>query len=174
MWVSTHAERLAEVESVLGQAGLAADAHVFTGTHAGGGDLAGLVEQAFDLDAIARQYDEFIAEFSDGPAPDPLARVVELVHSWRRFPWLDPDLPAALLPGRLERYACGGAVQEAAWRLVASRAGRLAGAVGSIQRGTSRAASPLRSTQFISPRRRTTSRMARQLRQRMIVPGELR
>ncbi|MEO9139249.1 MAG: PaaX family transcriptional regulator C-terminal domain-containing protein, partial [Jatrophihabitans sp.] len=29
---------------------------------------------------------------------DPLATSVELVHAWRRFPWVDPALPKHLLP----------------------------------------------------------------------------
>jgi phenylacetic acid degradation operon negative regulatory protein len=47
-----------------------------------------------------REYERFIAEFS-GPKPgDVLARQVALVHAWRRFPAIDPALPAELLPAR--------------------------------------------------------------------------
>ena len=31
-------------------------------------------------------------------SPDPLVRVIDLVHAWRRFPWIDPGLPAQFLP----------------------------------------------------------------------------
>ena len=45
-----------------------------------------------------RQYDEFITAFSGAVGPEPLARVIDLVHAWRRFPWIDPGLPAMFLP----------------------------------------------------------------------------
>ncbi len=127
VWVSTHADRREEVQAILAEAGLAATAHVFTGTHAGGGDLAGLVAQAFDLAAITRQYDEFVAEFAGADAvPDRLARSIELVHAWRGFPWTDPDLPRQLLPAQWsgslaaalfrERHARWAPAARAAWR----------------------------------------------------------
>jgi phenylacetic acid degradation operon negative regulatory protein len=100
VWITTHTERRAEVERVLGQAGVA-DGQIFVAEHRGGGDLATLVAQAWDLPAIERRYEEFLAEFaSPAAADDPLPRLIELVHAWRRFPSVDPGLPAQLLPGR--------------------------------------------------------------------------
>jgi len=96
VWISPHAERVAEVESVLaGAAG--AGAQVFVAEHAGRGDLAAMVRQAWDLAGIEAGYQEFLAEFAVA-AGDPLVRLVELVHAWRRFPAIDPELPTALLP----------------------------------------------------------------------------
>jgi phenylacetic acid degradation operon negative regulatory protein len=97
VWISPHAERVAEVESVLTQAGLLDGAQVFVATHAGRGDLAAMVRQAWDLAGIEAGYRGFLAEFGT-PAGDPLTRLVELVHAWRRFPAVDPELPTALLP----------------------------------------------------------------------------
>jgi phenylacetic acid degradation operon negative regulatory protein len=97
VWISTHAERLGEVERVLSEAGLADDAQIFRGQHAGG-QLAAMVAQAWDLDAIGCAYDAFLTAFADATARDPLAATIELVHAWRRFPFTDPDLPAQLLP----------------------------------------------------------------------------
>jgi len=97
VWISTHAERLGEVERVLQEAGLASDAQIFRGQHAGG-QLAAMVAQAWDLDAIGRAYDGFLTAFADRAANDPLAATIELVHAWRRFPFTDPDLPRQLLP----------------------------------------------------------------------------
>jgi phenylacetic acid degradation operon negative regulatory protein len=67
-----------------------------------------LLLDAFDVDALARDYDAWLAEASDlvrsaeatGPADDVTGFVVrsELVHSWRKFLFRDPGLPAALLP----------------------------------------------------------------------------
>jgi len=96
VWISPHAERVAEVESVLAGAGVAG-AQVFVAEHAGRGDLAAMVRQAWDLAGIEAGYQEFLAEFAAATG-DPLVRLVELVHAWRRFPAIDPELPTALLP----------------------------------------------------------------------------
>ena len=53
-----------------------------------------------DGSAIEDQYQQFIEEFSDAAPADVLARQVELVHAWRRFPAVDPVLPRELLPAR--------------------------------------------------------------------------
>ena len=61
--------------------------------------LAGaMVGHAWDLDELTREYDEFTAAFSGQVSADPLVRVIDLVHAWRRFPWIDPGLPAQFLP----------------------------------------------------------------------------
>ena len=100
LWISAHPEREAEAARVLREAGLAADAHVFVATRSGLADAGGMVRAAWDLAAIEREYERFIAEFS-GPEPgDVLAAQVALVHAWRRFPAIDPALPAGLLPPR--------------------------------------------------------------------------
>jgi phenylacetic acid degradation operon negative regulatory protein len=106
VWISTHAERLAEVEAALAAAGLSGEAQTFQATHADG-QLPALVSQAWDLDAIAQLYEDFITGFngSAGRPADPLAATIGLVHSWRRFPWLDPDLPSELLPKHWRRPA---------------------------------------------------------------------
>jgi phenylacetic acid degradation operon negative regulatory protein len=121
LWISPHPDRQDEATGVLREAGVAADAHVFVARRAPGlADVAVMVAAAWDLGAIEEQYEEFIAEFSApspvdagpvgagpadaGPADagpaDVLARQVELVHAWRRFPSIDPVLPRELLPAR--------------------------------------------------------------------------
>ncbi|HSR86933.1 MAG TPA: PaaX family transcriptional regulator C-terminal domain-containing protein [Streptosporangiaceae bacterium] len=97
VWISTHAERLAEVEQALAEAGLAGEAQIFRGHHADG-QLPVLVGQAWDLATVRRMYEDFITAFGSVSPADPLAEMVELVHAWRRFPWTDPDLPSELLP----------------------------------------------------------------------------
>jgi phenylacetic acid degradation operon negative regulatory protein len=97
VWVSTHPGRAAEAEAVLEAAGLR-DAQLFLARHHGAGDLPAMVRQAWDLAAIERRYGDFLAGFG-GPRPaDPLAALVQLVHAWRRFPLIDPELPEELLP----------------------------------------------------------------------------
>jgi phenylacetic acid degradation operon negative regulatory protein len=133
VWITPHAERLGEVEAVLREAGVIEDAQVFAGPHAGGGDPRRLARQAWDLDAVEQQYEQFVAEFGPHPGADPLAATMELVHAWRRFPWTDPLLPAELLPdpwlGRTaaavfaDRHAAWSAAARAEWRRLAERAG---------------------------------------------------
>lgn len=101
VWISPHPARLEEVREVLDQAGVLDSAQVFRAEHMLIGDPAAIVAQAWDLDSIEAGYEAFRRAFTDGRAPkDPLARLVELVHAWRRFPLIDPALPRELLPER--------------------------------------------------------------------------
>jgi phenylacetic acid degradation operon negative regulatory protein len=97
VWLSPRRDRADEVRQILDQAGLP-DGYLFTAEHEGGGSLAGMVGQAWDLDELAREYGEFTGAFSGQVSTDPLVRVIDLVHAWRRFPWIDPGLPARFLP----------------------------------------------------------------------------
>lgn len=97
VWISPHADRVSAVEEVLADAGVLEQARIFLGEHVGGEQTA-MVEQAWDLAAIEAGYREFLADFASASTSDPLARLVELVHAWRRFPWTDPTLPRELLP----------------------------------------------------------------------------
>jgi phenylacetic acid degradation operon negative regulatory protein len=103
---------------------------VFAARRTGLSDARAMVAAAWDLPALCAAYDEFIAEF-DGSQPqepaDVLARQLELVHAWRRFPALDPSLPRELLP---EQWS-----GTAAARLFAERHGQwLAGSRGEWKR----------------------------------------
>ena len=98
VWMTTHLDRTPEAERVLTEAGVRDEAQLFLAEHLGGAGLPALVRQAWDLDAIAAAYDVFIAEFDDSRPDDGLARLVQLVHAWRRFPLVDPALPTELLP----------------------------------------------------------------------------
>jgi phenylacetic acid degradation operon negative regulatory protein len=100
VWVSPHAERLPEVQQALDEAGAPPDTQVFVGLHAGHGDVRAMARQAWDLDAIEARYEDFLVQFGGRPRRDALAAIVELVHAWRRFPWIDPALPDELLPSR--------------------------------------------------------------------------
>lgn len=133
VWISTHAERVAEVEGILAAAGLLPEAHVFAAEHRGGGELAAMARQAWDLDALERRYQAFLGEFGGESGRDPLVGTVELVHAWRRFPWIDPVLPPGLLPARWSGVAAGelfarlhgrwSADATAAWRSLNDAAG---------------------------------------------------
>ncbi len=97
VWLGPRSDRGDEVRQILDEAGLP-DGYLFTAEYQGGGSLDAMVRHAWDLDELARAYDEFIEEFSGTASPDPLTGVIDLVHAWRRFPWIDPGLPAQFLP----------------------------------------------------------------------------
>ncbi|HXZ66796.1 MAG TPA: PaaX family transcriptional regulator C-terminal domain-containing protein [Streptosporangiaceae bacterium] len=100
LWISPHPEREAEAIGVLRDAGVAAGAQVFVASRVGLGDVADMVAQAWDLTGVEEQYERFIDEFGGREPEDVLARQIELVHAWRRFPSIDPALPSELLPSR--------------------------------------------------------------------------
>lgn len=97
VWISSHADRLDEVEAVLAEAGVD-DTHCFVATHELGDEQA-MVRTAWDLPGLSARYDEFLVDFADGGAEtDILSAHIDLVHRWRRFPQIDPALPRILLP----------------------------------------------------------------------------
>jgi phenylacetic acid degradation operon negative regulatory protein len=100
LWISPHPDREAEATGALREAGVAADAHVFVARRSGLAEVQVMVASAWDLDAIEDRYQEFIEEFRATAPADVLARQVEIVHAWRRFPAIDPLLPRELLPAR--------------------------------------------------------------------------
>jgi len=100
LWISPHPDREDEAISVLREAGVATDAHVFVARRSGLAEVQVMVAAAWDLGAIEGQYEAFIEEFRAAVPADVLARQVELVHAWRRFPAIDPVLPRELLPPR--------------------------------------------------------------------------
>jgi len=100
LWISPHPERAAEAVGVLRAAGLADDAHVFVARRSGLADVRVMVATAWDLAAIEEQYERFIDDFRAEAPADLLARLIELVHAWRRFPSIDPVLARELLPAQ--------------------------------------------------------------------------
>ncbi len=99
LWISAHPEREAEAAQVLLEAGIA-DADLFVATRSGLAATRDMVNTAWDLAVIEHEYERFIDEFGADPPDDVLARQIELVHAWRRFPSIDPALPRELLPAR--------------------------------------------------------------------------
>ena len=64
--------------------------------------------RSIDYQTIDSSFDEFIGAFSGQMGSDPLVRVIDLVHAWRRFPWIDPGLPAEFLPAPWRGTAAAG------------------------------------------------------------------
>jgi len=100
LWISPHPDRAGEATEVAREAGIAEDAHLFVARRSGLADVRVMVAAAWDLGAVEEQYEQFIEEFRAAAPEDVLARQVELVHAWRRFPSVDPVLPRELLPAR--------------------------------------------------------------------------
>jgi phenylacetic acid degradation operon negative regulatory protein len=100
LWISPHQDRADEATRVLRDAGVGDDAHVFVARRTGLSDTRAMVAQAWDLPSIEAAYEQFIADFEEQTPSDVLARQLELVHAWRRFPSADPALPRELLPLR--------------------------------------------------------------------------
>jgi phenylacetic acid degradation operon negative regulatory protein len=92
---------------MLRRLGLDAYADLFRADHVAFGDLAGKVRQWWDLDQLERLYGQFIdahgpllRRWRSRPAGnrEAFAGYVRVLTGWRRLPYLDPGLPAELLP----------------------------------------------------------------------------
>jgi phenylacetic acid degradation operon negative regulatory protein len=60
-----------------------------------------VVAAAWDLDSVRSAYEVFVSDFAAIRPSSPEASFrmqTLLVHAWRKFPFLDPDLPSELLP----------------------------------------------------------------------------
>ena len=97
----------------------------FTASYDGrGADLAG---RAWDLTALAAAYERFEVDarrlldaMTDGPEPDRAAFATrsQLVHEWRKFLFIDPDLPEAVLPAGWPGYRAAALFDQAAGELL--------------------------------------------------------
>ena len=92
---------------MLRRLGLDSYADLFRADHLSFGDLAGKVHQWWDLDQLERLYGQFLdangqvlRQWRSHPADEreAFADYVRVLTDWRRLPYLDPGLPAALLP----------------------------------------------------------------------------
>lgn len=101
VWISPHLGREREALDVVKELGLVPSAMSFTATFGLIGGQDAMVARAWDLTGLEERYEAFLAGFG-GVAPTGRAEVLHaqtrLVHEWRRFPFLDPQLPRALLP----------------------------------------------------------------------------
>ena len=85
--------------------GLDGYADLFRAEHLAFGDPAAKIRRWWDLDELERQYGAFIGAHEPAlPEVPPSGReafagYVRLLTDWRRLPYLDPGLPAELLPG---------------------------------------------------------------------------
>lgn len=100
LWVSPNAEHAGEVRRVIGDLDLEQQSFAWVGPATGIGEEARVVEAAWDLEDVEERYLGFLADFEQRRAETPaeaFVAQVEIVQAWRRFPFLDPDLPSELL-----------------------------------------------------------------------------
>jgi phenylacetic acid degradation operon negative regulatory protein len=105
VWISPHVDREDEIEELARQES-GADLFTFRAEIGSVGEPARLLEQAWDLTEVAAAYRAFIGRFGrsrPGTPAEVFKAQTELVHDWRRFPFLDPELPDRFLPARWPR-----------------------------------------------------------------------
>ncbi|KAA2254498.1 PaaX family transcriptional regulator [Solihabitans fulvus] len=105
-WIAPH-DREREVADLLAELDVGRHAGLLLGHPAEALDFGSFVARVWDLDDLAARYRAFLADFgryrSDAAraALDDRAALLlrtRLVHTFRQFPFLDPELPEDLLP----------------------------------------------------------------------------
>ncbi len=100
LWITPDDAKAAAVHAAVRDLGLEGLAFAWVGPASGIGDEARLLGDAWDLADVEDRYLAFLDAFetraTQGPREAFVAQVT-MVHEWRRFPFLDPDLPGELL-----------------------------------------------------------------------------
>jgi len=100
LWVVPDVGKEAEVGAVIDELGLHDRAFAWAASALSVGDPGKLMSTAWDLNDVEKRYLAFIDRFGEAQpsdAEDAFISQVRLVQEWRRFPFLDPDLPSELL-----------------------------------------------------------------------------
>jgi phenylacetic acid degradation operon negative regulatory protein len=115
LWISPHVEREPQVRALVSGNGTVADLLSFHAQLGEIGDPAKVIGEAWDLDAVASGYRAFIDRYRrqrPRNAEDVFRTQTHLVHDWRKFPFLDPDLPDHVLPSRWPRQRAHDVFQQ--------------------------------------------------------------
>ena len=105
VWLTPRVDREPELAAAIRDEP-AAEATSFIATVGSLGTPGAIAAAGWDLDAVRKHYADFIADFRAVRPSSPQACFrlqTLLVHAWRKFPFLDPDLPAELLPASWPR-----------------------------------------------------------------------
>jgi phenylacetic acid degradation operon negative regulatory protein len=111
LWISPHDHRQ-EIETLADSLGLCARIEIFSARHEGFSDPQTIAARCWDLPAINARYAAFIRKYKpmceehqrrrardqDIALSQYFVRRFLLIHEFRRFPYIDPELPAELLP----------------------------------------------------------------------------
>lgn len=111
LWISPHDYRR-EIEQLAESLGMRGRVELFTARHDGFADARTIVARCWDLPAINARYSAFVNKYrpaceehlrrlAHGDDLEPseyFVRRFNLIHEYRRFPYIDPELPAELLP----------------------------------------------------------------------------
>ena len=103
----------AELKELIDSLDIEQYVEIFTATHKGFSEGKELVARCWDLDSINREYARFLDKYKprlemfnskvrDGDHIESSECFVErfmLIHEYRKFPFIDPELPIELLPG---------------------------------------------------------------------------
>lgn len=110
-WISPH-NRERDVVELLGDLGVAKHAGVLIGRPAKELDLAVMIQRAWDLEDLAVRYESFVDTFGAYCSKQIQDRLADrdaflvrtcIVHAFRRFPFVDPDLPDELMVRNVPR-----------------------------------------------------------------------
>ena len=121
---------LHEAQRALSRAQFSAHVEMWKSEHVGFTPLNELLRSAWDLDAISKLYEEYLAlarEIEDAAEiaddKDAFVQYMININAWRELPFLDPGLPLAHLPedwpaseGRETFRRVASALRPAAWR----------------------------------------------------------
>lgn len=110
-WISPY-DLTTEVKNLLQRLNIEEYVHIFSAQHQGGIDPMKIVSHCWDLGKIHQKYADFLTEYRPkleghlkrlqaGETIEPSECFVarfNLIHEYRKLPFLDPDLPQELLP----------------------------------------------------------------------------
>jgi phenylacetic acid degradation operon negative regulatory protein len=106
-WIAPH-DREREVTALLTEHDVTEHAGLLLGGPAGSVDFSRFVTRVWDLNELDGRYRAFVDEFSGScPETDRQALILRtrLAHSFRQFPFLDPELPTGLVAAPTHRAA---------------------------------------------------------------------
>jgi phenylacetic acid degradation operon negative regulatory protein len=104
-WLAPH-DRERELSAVLTELDVTEHAGVLLGRPATAIDFGAFVTRVWDLADLAERYRAFVEHFRDHEVHDDRQALVlrtRLVHTFREFPTIDPDLPESLVPAPRHR-----------------------------------------------------------------------
>ena len=105
LWITPHVDRENEIRD-LAHDGSVAGVLSFRAELGDLGEPQRVLAEAWDLEALDAAYRAFIERFGRLRPKSPKAvfgAQTMLVHEWRKFPFLDPELPDDVLPARWPR-----------------------------------------------------------------------